>query len=391
MSKKITYIASVLTAFSAAVLLAGASPASAGFLFGTPAEAEVKHPDPLPRVEVAPVKRLKRAEQGITTTSTLEASKEVVVKSKVTGKVDQVCVSSGDRVRAGEKLAVLDSRSKRAECASAEAQVAICKAELAQAQSSLNDAKREYDRYSRLRKSGYATQQEFDMRSTTYAAAKAARDRAGARVAQSKANLEAQKVNLSDYTLRAPIDGVVLDDYDLTEGTLLSGATDAFRIGCVDVISAKVNVPERDMWRLRPGMEAELTFESLGGKSYYGRVTSINPYINTSTRTLSAEISIDNRSIGDKLCPGMFARVLLIETSDKNPLTVPTTALRADGTIAVVTRGRIDIRKVETGAVTDGRVAILSGVSAGEAVVTFGGKNVANGAEVESVLSEEKI
>jgi len=136
-------------------------------------------------------------------------------------------------------------------------------------------------------------------------------------------------------------------------------------------------------------MDAVLAFESLGGQTFYGAVTLIDPYINTSTRTIGAEITVDNQATGFKLRPGMFARVLLVETSEENPLVIPSEALRADGSVMVVRGGRAAIQKIAVGAATGGMVTVSEGLQIGEDVVVSGGNNVKEGDEVEFVITGE--
>ena len=337
----------------------------------------------LPRVEVEIVKRLTKIEQGISTTSTLKAYEEVIVTPKVTGRIASISAVKGDRIDIDDLLMILDSRNQEAEYASLQAQVAVSKAELEQAKVTLADAKREFDRYTRLRKSGYATQQEYDTRSTTYQSAVAAQAKSAAQVKQAEANLNAQAVLLSEYQLKAPIGGVVLDDYDLTIGALLNTTSSAMRLGRIDKLKANVDIPERDMGRLRLGMDALLTFEALPGETFYGTVTLIDPYVNTSTRTGGAEITVDNQATGYRLRPGMFARVLLVEASEENPLVIPSEALRDDGTVVVVREGKAVIQPVKVGVARGNVVAISEGLTVGEAVVTSGGNNLKSGTEVD--------
>ena len=366
------------------------SSAAAGW-FGSAAEAKAKNAAssaPLPRVEVAVARHQDKVEQGLSTTSTIKAFEEVVMISKVTARVENLVAEKGDYVMVGEILAVLEHRSEEAQYESLKAQVAVARAELAQSKVSLADAQREFDRYSRLRKSGYATQQEYDTRSTTYQAAKASCAKAEAQLEQAQANLDAQVVTLKEYTLTSPIEGVVLDDYDMTAGALLKDSTNVFRIGQVNKLKAPIDIPERHMNRLRLGMSAELTFESLPGERFYGTVTLINPYIDTSTRTLSARISVDNEATGFKLKPGMFARVMLIEASETNPLVIPSEALRSDGTVQVVRNGKIEVQEVKTSVAKGSVVAVAEGLKAGEAVVVSGGNKLKSGDAVEMVESK---
>ena len=377
-----------------ALLLAGVLSSAGGAeasWFSTSAEAKANSKAaaaPLPRVEVAAAKRQDKVEQGLSTTSTLKAFEEVVLIPKVTGRVENIVAEKGDYVMVGEILAVLEHRSEEAQYESLKAQVAVARAELAQSKVSLADAQREFDRYSRLRKSGYATQQEYDTRSTTYQAAKASCAKAEAQLEQAQANLDAQVVTLKEYTLTSPIEGVVLDDYDMTAGALLKDSTNVFRIGQVNKLKAPIDIPERHMNRLRLGMSAELTFESLPGERFYGTVTLINPYIDTSTRTLSARITVDNEATGFKLKPGMFARVMLIEASETNPLVIPSEALRSDGTVLAVREGKIAVQPVKIGVARGSVLTVTEGLAAGEAVVVSGGNNLKDGAAVEVVRTE---
>ncbi|MGI6075651.1 MAG: efflux RND transporter periplasmic adaptor subunit [Pyramidobacter sp.] len=351
--------------------------------------AEEARKSRLPRVEVAVVSRLTRAEQGISTTSTLKPYEEVVVIPKVTGRIARRSVAKGDAVKSGDLLMVLDSRNQKAEYASLQAQVAVKKAELEQSKVTLADAKRELDRYGRLRKSGYATQQEYDTRSTAYRSALAAKAKAAAQVQQAQAVLDAQAVLLGEYELTSPIGGVVLDDYDLAQGALLTPSSKALRIGSVDKLKADVDIAERDMGRLRLGMDAVLTFEALPGQTFYGTVTLIDPYVNTSTRTVGAEITVDNQATGGKLRAGMFARVLLVEASEENPLAIPSEALRRDGTVVVIREGRAVIQPVKIGVASGGLVTVSQGLKVGEAVVTSGGMTLKDGDEVNVVVPDE--
>lgn len=390
MNKK-TYVLLALLALSAV-------PANAA-LFGKKTEAEAAaeaaqaaaaEAVAKPRVEVVVVKLRDKVETGIATTSTIEAIEEVYVIPKVTGRVEEILVKKGDAVKKGDVLARLDAKSEKAQYNSLKAQVAVNKAQHAQSKVSLADAKREYERYSRLLKTGYATQQEYDTRSTTYQAAQAAAEQAAAQIDMSEANLDAQGVTVNEFELKAPIDGVVLDDFDLVLGTLLNTSSRVFRIGNVDKLKAPVYIPERDSSRLRLDMEGEFNFESFPEERFYGTIKQIDPFIDTSTRTIRADVIIDNRATGYKLRPGMFSRVLLVEARAANPLVVPTEALRKDGTVMVIREGKAVIQPVTTGVYVSGKlVSITEGLSIGEDVVVYGGNNVEEGTEVEVVVVDE--
>ena len=321
--------------------------------------------------------------QGFESNSTLEAPEDVTLTPKVAGRLMQVKVKTGQQVRKGQVLAVLDRRDQDAQVGALSAQVEVSRAGVAQAKAELDSALRERDRYARLLKEGYATKQELDSRETAYQSALAAFNRARASVNQAQANLQAQSVNRSEFTLVAPIDGVVLDDYSLTPGTLLSTATPVVRIANVDRIKAVLQVPEVQASAVAVGMKARITAESLAGEKVEGHVSVVRPYVDTSTRTVQVEVSVNNKALGFRLKPGMFARVFLVEKSASNALVVPSDSLR-DGKIFMVKDGKAIQAAVQTGLVLPDVVQVTSGVSSGDLVVVSGGSALKNGDPVQA-------
>ncbi len=359
--------------------LGGAAPALAwAWLKDNTAQANVNAPV-VTRVEVAMVERRDMVTTGYNTTSTLNALEEVELKPKVTGRLESLKVSTGDRVEVGQTLAVLDHRDQAAQVAALRAQVAVNRAQATEAKVQMDNAQRELDRYTRLRQEGYATQQEFDTRDTTFQAAKASYAQAQAQVEQAQANLAAQEVVLSEYTLTAPIQGMIMDDYDWAPGALLTTSSDVFRIARIDLVRALIDIPEGMMNRVQIGMEAALNFESIPDRQFAGEVTLINPFVDTSTRTVRIEVTVDNASLGYILKPGMFARVYLVEASEANPLVIPTEALRSDGTVLLVEDGRVHVTPVVTGMGSGRHVTVTSGLEAGDVVVVSGGRNLNDG------------
>ena len=98
------------------------------------------------------------------------------------------------------------------------------------AQAEFANAAKEQERYDLLISKGYATRQEVAARRTTSATAGADYNKAVANIAYSEAEMAAAQATLSDYLLKAPFDGIVLDDYNLTVGSKLNKDTDAVRI-----------------------------------------------------------------------------------------------------------------------------------------------------------------
>lgn len=326
------------------------------------------------KVTVAVVRRAERLSQGFQSASTLEALEEVTLLPKVTGRLVGLRARQGDRVARGDVVAVLDHRDQDAQIAALKAQIAVAEAESAQAKVTLDDALRERDRYRKLLAEGFATQQELDSRETTYQSAQAAYRKTQASVAQQRANLKTQEVQRSEYILTAPIDGTILDDYSLTEGTMVSTSTAVAKIGKIAVLKAVLQVPETRGGRLKEGMKALLSGDSFSGVA--GKILRIRPYVDTSTRTVQVEVAVDNGA--GRLKPGMFATVFLVEAEVDGALTLPVEALRS-GSVFVVDDGRIAVRPVETGIEASGLVEIREGLSEGDLVVVTGASSLKEG------------
>ncbi len=326
------------------------------------------------KVTVAAARRDGALSQGFQSTSTLEALEEVTLLPKVTGRLVELRARQGDRVKAGDVVAVLDHRDQDAQIAALKAQIAVAEADMAQAKVALDDAQRERDRYRKLLSEGFATQQELDSRETAYQSARAAHQRAQASVGQQNANLKAQEVQRSEYILTAPIDGTVLDDHSLAAGTMISPSTAVLKIGRVDHLKAVLQVPEARAGRLREGMKALLSGDSFSGVS--GEILRIRPYVDSSTRTVQVEISVDNGE--GRLKPGMFAAVFLVEEEARDALVIPVEAVRS-GVVLVAADGKVSRRTVETGLEASGQVQVLQGLSEGEFVVVTGGSALQEG------------
>ena len=277
-----------LAVLALVIVAAGASLAWSRRSKGTP----VQQAPEAARVEVAPARVQPVLLQGIEANSTLEAPEDVTLVPKVSGRLLAVKVKIGQPVRKGQVLAILDRRDQDAQVGALSAQVEVNRASAAQALAELENAQRERDRYQRLLKEGYATKQELDSRETAYQTARAAYDRARASISQAQSSLQAQSVNRSEFILTAPIDGIVLDDFSLTPGTLLSTATPVVRIANLERMKAVLQVPETQAVGVKPGMKALISGDSFPGAAVEGRVSLVRPYVDTQTRTASVEVKI---------------------------------------------------------------------------------------------------
>ena len=188
-------------------------------------------------------------------------------------------------------------------------------------------------------------------------------------------------------TVTAPASGVVTE-LGAREGmTIMSGAT-LFRINGLGTVWINAEVPENIAAQVRPGNPVEARTPALPGTTFKGRVNAILPEVAPATRTLKVRIEIANA--GGTLVPGMFATINFAPAMKKKSLLVPTEALIRTGTRNVVIVGEGDGRfrsqEVKVGTESGDQTEILSGVSAGERVVTSGQFLIDSEASLKGVM-----
>lgn len=316
----------------------------------------------------------------------VDAVERVELLPRVTGRLLALHVKQGDRVKKGQVVATLEHEQQDALILSTIAQAASARADTEKARAEMLNAKTDLDRYSRLVKEGFSTQQQYDAIQTEYTSAEASYRAALAKERQYEAEEKRVKSEKNDYIIRAPIDGIVLNDYSLTAGAMISPSSPILDIADPRMLKATLRVPELKIFSVAVGMPVTLRFDALPGESFGGSVTRIDQYVDPATRTSSVEIVLDNeKQAGGRLRPGMFGQAAIVEKSFAGTLTVPEGALHASETglyVYVVADGKAAQREVATGIQDGGRVQILGGLAKGDEVIIFGGNNLRDGEAV---------
>ncbi|MEA4878346.1 efflux RND transporter periplasmic adaptor subunit [Aminobacterium sp. MB27-C1] len=343
------------------------------------------------KVSVMSAKKTPVLRDGFEENSTIEAIERVVVYPKVTGRLESLKVSQGDLVQAGQTIAVLDHRDIDAQISSVKASIIVAEAQVAEARAGLDNAKIERERYQRLLKEGFSTQQQLDAKETAYLQTEARYKLAEATVLQARSELKNLEVKLSEYYIKAPISGTVLNDYSHTIGTMMSPSVAVVEIADMGTLKAVVRVPESRAFGLSSGMKGLVRSDGLGNKVFEGTIARVSPYVKEDTRTVQVEVFIDNNQNGVSLRPGMFARVFLIRQEAKDALVVPSDAL-IEGEEGVALRlvkdEQLRIIPVKLGIRTDSTVQVTEGLSEGDYVVVAGGKLLKDGDKVEFSVRE---
>lgn len=347
------------------------------------AEAPPEAPAALVRVETVANDKIVR--DSIVQNMSVEAVSRVKLLPRVTGRLERLHVKQGDKVKKGQVVATLEHEQQNALIGATEAQLASAKADSERAKAEMMNKKTDLDRYERLVKEGFSTQQQYDAMETAYVSARASYNAALAKERQAQAELGRVKSTKMDYIMSSPLDGTILNDYSLTPGAMISPSSPIMDIADLRKLKASLRIPELKIFVVKPGMEVFLRFDALPGEEFKGEVTRIEPFVDPSTRTSTVEIELDNEAIGNRLRPGMFGQASIVEREFRNAILLPEGALRPNdkGQHVFILDGKTARRRdVETGIRQGNSVQITGGLEPGDTVVVFGGANLNDGEKV---------
>jgi membrane fusion protein, multidrug efflux system len=216
------------------------------------------------------------------------------LSSKLAGRVGKVYVDEGSRVSQGQPVLELETDYVRLNLQRAEADVA-------RARAAADDARRDLDRKKELIAKQSIPQATFDRSQSAFDQAQAALQSAGAQAAL-------YRQQLSDSTLRSPIDGVVAEKR--TEvGQRLGDQNVTMVIAQTSPLKLRFRVPERYLAAVRQGLTVKATVDPYPNETFEGKVAVVGGVIDSATRSFLVETEFPNRD--GKLRPGLFARVEL--------------------------------------------------------------------------------
>jgi RND family efflux transporter MFP subunit len=307
------------------------------------------------------------------------------IYARTTGYVKAWYHDIGSPVHKGELLAVIETPEL-------DQQLASAKADLATAESNAGIAKVTSDRYSDLIGRNAVSQQDTDT-------AAQALDARNTQVASAKANVQRLEELVSFERIIAPFDGVVtarnLDIGQLitttgstsTSGSANSGNKEIFDVSAVRTLRVYINVPQIYSPDAKNGMIAKLTLPQYPGRTFQGKLVRSSDAVDPATRTLLAEVDVDNRS--GELLPGSYTEVHLNVSSAAPVLIVPVSALilETDGlrVATVDANHHAHMMRVTPGRDYGTTVEILAGLKPGDSVIGNPPDSLTDGEEVRVV------
>ena len=344
-------------------------------------------------VEVAPVEKTTVRDVGQFTGSLLARS-QFIVAPKVPGRLEKLHVDMGDSVQSGQLVAVLDSQEYDQEVKQAEAEVDVAKANVAECNSSLEVARREFERATALRDRKIASESELDEAEANYKACDAKHKVSLAQVARMEAALEAARVRQRYTRIRASWEGGgevrVVGEQFVDEGAMLRANDPIVSVLDVGSVTAVIYVSEREYAKVRVGQAVIAGTDAYPGREFPGTVVRVAPLLKETSREARVEVEVPNPE--RLLKPGMFVRARIEMDRHEAATVVPFSALaRGQQGVFLVEREDMKARfvSVETGIVT-GELAEIVRPPLEGLVVTLGHHLLEDGSTVVLPESAQK-
>lgn len=313
-----------------------------------------------------------------TAIGSVQALRAVAVKSQIDGVIAKIHFREGDEVNAGGLLVTLDRRPFENSVRSAQAELANARA---QAEQAVGDARR----YENLDQQAAVSKEQ-------YAGYRTRAESARALVQGKEAALANAELQLSYAEIKAPITGRT-GQLNLHQGALVK-ANDAGQaivtINQLAPISVAYSIPESSLHQVRQAISSgevnvSIVPHSSGGEEVQGRLDFIDNSVDPTTGTIVLKALFENAD--RRLWPGEFVDVTTIVGEQKDVIVVPSAAIQTgqQGSQVFVVKAdqSVELRRVKVGMQVDQDAVLLSGVKAGEVVVTDGQLRLNPGTKVE--------
>ncbi len=305
-------------------------------------------------IEAITVKSVRMA-QGLTAVGSLRSDESVTVRPEVSGRISEFGFREGQRVDKGATLIRFDTSVQRAELDQAEANLGLSKSRL----------ERSRDLFTK----GFISAQ--------------ARDEAESNFKVAQATYDLSQARLTKLEIKAPFSGIV-GLRMVSIGDYVKDGQDIVNLEGIDPLKVDFRIPEIYLKQVAVGQSLQITLDAFSNQTFQGKVFAINPLVDTNGRSIVIRALVKNSDA--RLRPGMFARVRLLFSDERDSVAVPEQSLIPVGEeqyLFKVVDGRAQRYKVEIGQRRQGQVEILQGLAAGDMVVTAGQLKLRDGSAVK--------
>jgi membrane fusion protein, multidrug efflux system len=294
----------------------------------------------------------------------ISAVQGAVVSSELAGVVSQIAFENGGTAKKGDLLVQLDASAEEALLRSAEAEAELARQDLE-------------------RTRGLASQKVVS---------KAELDAAQSKFNRLNAVVDQMRSNIRKKTIIAPFDGQ-LGIRQVNVGQMINAGQQVVPLTSLDPVFADFALPQQHLGQLKPGLEVHITTDALPGRVFSGKLTAINSMVDSSTRNITLQATLENPD--HALRPGMFAKAEVTLPEKHKTLVVPVSAISYapfGDSVFVIDKQKDEktgkesqvIRQqfVRIGEARGDFVAITQGLKAGDIVVSTGVFKLRNGMTV---------
>jgi HlyD family secretion protein len=280
---------------------------------------------PAPVYEKVPVER----RDIVVTASAAGAIQPILtidVKSQASGAITAMRVQTGDDVRPGQVLALIDPRLPKSALDQAQANLAVARAQFQNAETQLA-------RQDTLLKAQAITQTEFETAKIAYAQAQAG-------LINAQANLQDAQIAWDQTRVTAPLAGTIIAK-NVELGTVISspvrdvgGGTVLFKMANLDTVQVQGLVDETDIGKIQPGLGVTITVDAYPNRPFEGTVLKIEPQAQVNQNVTQFPVLVNIANPGHLLKPGMNTEVEVHVGQRQNVIAVPNAALRTQTDVA---------------------------------------------------------
>lgn len=333
-----------------------------GSLFGTKyyqiQQAISQAKPPPPATVAAAIVKQESWTSSLSAVGALTPVAGVKISSEIAGKIKTLHFDSGQTVKTGDLLVELDSDTDRAELRGLEAELQLAKAQLQRSEKML--AKK------------YVSQADYDQYK--------------ANLGQALAAVDAKRTVIQKKLIRAPFSGE-LGIRRVSLGWYLKEGEAIVTLQQLNPINLDFTLPERHLQHISEQQQVTATVQAYPNEVFSGRIVAIDPAVEDGSRAISIRAKLDNKD--KRLRPGMFVEVHIDLAQPQAVLTLPDTAITYNpygNSVFLIQQGEagltVQSRQVVTGQSREGRVEIISGLQAGDRVVSAGQIKLRNGMPV---------
>ncbi|HEX9163774.1 MAG TPA: efflux RND transporter periplasmic adaptor subunit [Thermoanaerobaculia bacterium] len=349
------------------------------------------------KVYVEPA-RARKLEAVVAAPGEIDPKVKVNISAHVIGKIEKLYFDEGDTVHKGQKLVDLEKYQIVSARDRAVADLANRRVEVTRAQAQVATAQAAYNRAMNLQKQGIQAQEAFETARLQFDNARAALGSAEQGVRESEAMLTQMQTDLSRTTIVSPIDGKVVqlnahEGEVVVTGTMNNPGSVIAVIADLSEILVEAEVGETEVVGIRVGQPARIKVDAVADHEYRGHVEEIGSSAairqsgaGSGIRYFKVKVAIDDPD--DRLRPGMTSQVSIVTSTVGNAIAVPIQSVveRVPGSkkaaedededapkkkyVFVVRDGKAKMVEVATGISDATQVAIVSGLKAGDSVVT---------------------